>query len=84
MIEGTIFGVIRHPLYLGFTLWGIGQILAIQSIISVVLGIISIFCSWIAAKKEDEFNLKKFGNSYREYMKKVPMWNFIKGVRRKT
>ena len=84
LIEGTIFGVIRHPLYLGFTLWGIGQILAIQSIISVVLGIISIFCSWIAAKKEDKFNLKKFGNSYRDYMKKVPMWNFIKGMRRKT
>jgi len=84
LIEGTIFGVIRHPLYLGFTFWGIGQILAIQSIFSVVLGIIAVFCSWMAAKKEDEFNLKKFGNSYREYMKKIPMWNVFKGLRRKT
>lgn len=84
LIEGPIFGIIRHPLYLGFALWGIGQILAIQSIISVVLGIIAIFCSWMAAKKEDEFNLKKFGNSYREYMKKVPMWNVFKGMKRKN
>ncbi len=83
LVEGTIFGVIRHPLYLGFTLWAIGQILAIQSIISVVLGIIAVFFSWMAAKKEDEFNLKKFGNSYNEYMKKVPMWNVFKGMRRK-
>jgi len=81
LIEGTIFGVIRHPLYLGFTLWGISQILAIQSIISIVLGIIAIFCSWMAAKKEDEFNLKKFGNSYREYMTRVPMWNFFKKLK---
>ena len=83
LIEGTIFGVIRHPLYLGFTLWGIGQILAIQSIISVVLGIIAVFCSWMAAKKEDEFNLKKFGDSYKEYMQKVPMWNVMKGLRKR-
>jgi protein-S-isoprenylcysteine O-methyltransferase Ste14 len=75
--------VVRHPLYLGFALWGIGQILAIQSIISVVLGAIAIFCSWMASKKEDEFNLKKFGDSYREYMLKVPMWNVMKGLRKR-
>ena len=45
LIKGTIFGIIRHPLYLGFNLWGIGQILAIQSIITLVLGIIAVFCS---------------------------------------
>ena len=84
LIERTIFGVVRHPLYLGFALWGIGQILAIQSIISVVLGVIAIFCSWMAAIKEDEFNLKKFGNSYMDYMKKIPMWNVFKKVRKKT
>ncbi len=82
LIEGTIFSMARHPLYLGFALWGVGQILAIQSIISLVLGVIAVFCSWMAAKKEDEFNLKKFGDSYRKYMQKVPMWNLIKGFRK--
>ena len=82
MIEVTIFGVVRHPLYLGFALWGVGQILAIQSIISLVLGVIAVFCSWMASKKEDEFNLKKFGDGYRQYMKKVPMWNVVKGLRK--
>ena len=81
-IEGTIFSVVRHPLYLGFALWGIGQILAIQSIISAALGVIAVFCSWMASKKEDEFNLKKFGDDYRQYMKKVPMWNVVKGLRK--
>ena len=84
LIEGTIFGMVRHPLYLGFALWGIGQILAIQSIFSVFLGIIAVFCSWMASKKEDEFNLKKFGDKYRQYMRKVPMWNILKGLRKKS
>jgi len=84
LIEGTIFGIIRHPLYLGFALWGIGQILAIQSTISMILGIIAIFCAWMASKKEDEFNILKFGDDYREYMKKVPMWNVLKGLIRRS
>ena len=84
LIEGTIFGVVRHPLYLGFALWGIGQILAIQTVVSTRLGSVAIFCSWMAAKKEDEYNIKKFRDSYMEYMKKVPMWNIFKGLRSKS
>ena len=82
LIEGTIFGVIRHPLYLGLAIWGISQMLAIQSIISMILGITAMFCFWIASKKEDEFNIKKFGDSYREYMKKIPRWNVFQGLRK--
>jgi len=78
LIDGTIFGVIRHPLYLGFALWGTGQILVIQNIAATILGIAAIIFSWMASRKEDEFNIKKFGHSYREYMKKVPMWNVFK------
>jgi len=84
LIKGTIFGIIRHPLYLGFALWGIGQILAIQSTISMILGLIAISCAWMASKKEDEFNIMKFGDDYGEYMKKVPMWNVLEGLRRKS
>ena len=82
LIEGTIFGVIRHPLYLGLMIWGISQILKIQSILSTILGMAAILCFWMAGKKEDEFNVNKFGEGYREYMKKVPMWNVFKGLRR--
>jgi len=82
LIEGTIFGVIRHPLYLGLTIWGISQIFVIQSVISILLGILAIFCFWMSSKKEDEFNIKKFGDNYRDYMKKVPRANFLLGILR--
>ncbi|MEW6041398.1 MAG: hypothetical protein AB1633_07755 [Elusimicrobiota bacterium] len=31
--------------------------------------------------KEDTFNIEQFGDSYKEYMEKVPMWNAFKGLR---
>ena len=33
----------------------------------------AILFSYLAAKKEDEYNISKFGEKYKEYMKKVPM-----------
>jgi protein-S-isoprenylcysteine O-methyltransferase Ste14 len=36
----------------------------------------------MASRKEDEFNIKKFGDAYREYMKRVPMWNLFGGLRK--
>ena len=83
LIDSSIFRMVRHPLYLGGAIWNIGMILAIQLIPSTILGIIGFFCFWIASRKEDEFNIKKFGDEYREYMKKVPMWNFLKLFRKR-
>jgi len=36
----------------------------------------------MSAKTEAEYNLKKFGDEYKEYMKKVPMWNFLRGLKK--
>jgi len=82
LIEGDVFRLARHPLYLGGALLSLGILLITQSITSTVLGLISIFCYWMASREEDKFNIGKFGNSYREYMKEVPMWNAFKGIRK--
>jgi protein-S-isoprenylcysteine O-methyltransferase Ste14 len=78
LIEGGVYQIVRHPLYLGGALLTIGMILLLQSIPLTIFGFVAIFCFWAASKKEDEFNLKKFGDSYGIYMKKVPMWNFLR------
>ena len=82
LIEGSVYRIVRHPLYLGSALFTIGIILLIQSILSTIFGLVAIFCFWTASKKEDEFNIKKFGDSYRKYMKKVPMWDFLSGLKK--
>jgi len=84
LVKGTIFGVIRHPLYLALALWALSQMLAIQSILSLIFGGMAIFCFWMASVREDEFNLTKFGDSYREYLKKVPRWNLVKSFRKRS
>lgn len=80
LIEGDVFRLVRHPLYLGGALLSLAILLVTQSITSVVSGLIGIFCYWMASRKEDIFNIEKFGNSYGEYMKRVPMWNAFKSL----
>lgn len=82
IVDTSIFRVVRHPLYLGGAIATVGIMLVIQSILSTILGLVAFFCFWVASKKEDEINIQKFGESYKEYMKKVPMWNFLKGLKR--
>lgn len=79
-IEDGIFRIVRHPLYLGSALFSVGLMLLIQSIPSALLGIVAIICFGVASKKEDAHNIGKFGDRYKRYIDKVPMWNIFKGV----
>jgi protein-S-isoprenylcysteine O-methyltransferase Ste14 len=83
LIDRGLFGVIRHPLYLGVALWSLGLVLKIQLILPSFLGMVAFGCSWMACKTEDEFNVEKFGEGYREYMTVVPAWNVLKELRRR-
>ena len=83
LIDRGLFGVIRHPLYLGVALWSLGLVLKIQLVLPAMLGIVAFGCSWAASKKEDEFNVEKFGEGYQEYMTMVPAWNVLKGLGRR-
>ena len=80
IIERNVFKIVRHPLYLGGAIFAVGFILVVQSIFTLILSLICIFCFFMASKLEDSYNLKKFGNSYAEYTKKVPRWNFLLGL----
>jgi protein-S-isoprenylcysteine O-methyltransferase Ste14 len=80
-VQNGVYRVTRHPMFFGTAIWSFALVLVIQSLISVILALIAIFCFWMASKKEEEFNLTKFGNEYRKYLDTVPRWNFIKGMK---
>lgn len=82
VVDTGIYGIIRHPMWLGMAIWSIALVLVFQSILSIVLSTVAIVCFRMGALKEDEFNVKEFGDAYREYMKRVPTWNFLKGLRK--
>ena len=82
VVQTGIYGIVRHPMWLGMAIWSAALILVFQSFFSIVLSTVAVVCFRMGATKEDEFNIKEFGDAYREYIKKVPMWNIFKGLRR--
>lgn len=82
LVESGIYRVVRDPLYLGSAVFVLGEMLIIQSVVSAALGAVAILCFWMASRMEVAFNLEKFGNDYRGYMERVPMWNIVSGLLR--
>lgn len=80
-IDTGMYGIIRQPITLGLALWSLALILVFQSALSLILGIIVIFCSRMSAVKEADYNIKKFGDIYKDYINRVPLWNIFKGIR---
>jgi len=81
-INKGLYSCIRQPMTLGMAIWSIALILVFQSILTIILGLVSALCFWMAARKESDHNIKKFGNAYIEYVKKVPMWNVLRRLRK--
>jgi protein-S-isoprenylcysteine O-methyltransferase Ste14 len=80
LVTTGIYSIIRHPQYLAGMLLGFSFMLISQHWLVLVLGIPFITIFYIAALDEDKTCLKKFGYSYREYIKKVPRTNLILGI----
>ena len=82
LVTTGIYQIVRHPMSLGMVIGTIGLMLTFQSFLSIILGVLAIFCVYVYSKKEDTFNIEQFGSSYEDYMRKVPMWNIFKGLRK--
>ena len=82
VVDNGVFRIVRHPMWFGMIIWSVALMLVSQSVPAIVLGIAALNLFRIAAIKETEFNIEKFGDPYRDYIKRAPMWNFFKGLRR--
>lgn len=82
LVKTGIMKIVRHPMYLGTAIAAFALILVFQSLLSVVLSIIAIVLLWMASKMEDDYNIERFGDSYRKHMTRVPRWNFFSGLRK--
>ena len=82
LVKTGIMRIVRHPMYLGTAIAAFALILVFQSILSIVLSIIAIVLLWMASKMEDDYNIERFGDSYRKHMALVPRWNIFKGLRK--
>ena len=85
LVKDGAYGIVRHPAFLaGLILVIVLPIILaskIQFTLFTVLGIIAVFIAlYLQALNEEKVNIRKWGDEYRRYMKKVPRFNFILGL----
>ena len=81
LVTTGIYGEVRHPQYLGFLLITLGMNVLWITISTLLLWPILVILYYRLAKEEDKKMAERFGEEYRKYTKKVPM--FIPRLRMK-
>ena len=73
VIGKGVFGIVRHPIYLGAILFYLGLLVITFSIIATGIWVLIITFYYFNSKHEEKLLLGKFGKDYEEYKKEVPM-----------
>jgi len=79
------FQIMRHPEVFGSMMWMYLLPIILSSKVpftplSVVAIIVMIIYSYYGTCAEEKLDIEKWGDEYRQYMKEVPRFNFLKGL----
>ena len=80
LVNTGIYSIVRHPQYITFILFAFSGMLLFQHWIAIMLGIPVIPLTYFDLINADKDAIKKFGDNYKTYMKKVPRANFLLGL----
>jgi protein-S-isoprenylcysteine O-methyltransferase Ste14 len=78
------YGIVRHPQYLGYVCLSIGFTLQSQAWPAAVLGALSVALFYALAVAEERQLVARFGDGYIEYCRRVPRFNLLAGLLRRT
>ncbi len=76
LVTAGMFSYVRHPMYSSLIAMILGMTVASGVVIMIFPAALVSMLTVLTALKEEEFLIKKFGDEYREYMKRVP-YRFI-------
>ena len=82
MTDG-VYGVVRHPLYLGAMLLFCAMFCFMPTWLMSMLSFINVGVIERFVEKEEEGNWAKFGEDYERYAEAVPRYNLIVGLVRR-
>jgi len=83
LIKENVYGIIRHPEYLGHIMILTGFTLMSKNLVTLALSIFLIVSLYYAAVSEERELVKVYGEDYLNYSKMVPRMNLILGLLRK-
>ena len=82
IVSTKIYSLIRHPQYFGGLMAHIGISFLLSSFFSLILTPLVILLNFLVAWKEEKELIKEFGDTYKNYRERVPMF-FPKFKKRK-
>ena len=74
VIRKSVFGVVRHPVYLSEILLYLGLLMLSISLAAAVVWVIAIGFLHYISRYEERMLLVRFGEDYENYMREVPIW----------
>lgn len=78
LVTTGIYGVIRHPSYLGFVISSLGWVLGFRSGVGVVLTLAMVPVLVARIRAEEALLLDQFGDEYAAYCRRT--WRMVPGV----
>ena len=80
LVKTNIYAIVRHPQYTAGILFSLALVFISQNWLIAVMGAVVIVLLYIDILMTDKYEIEKFDNEYKDYMRKVPRTNFILGI----
>jgi len=80
VVESGIYGIVRHPMYVGAMIMFFSHIFLGQNWIAAIGTIVALVCCYLIILSDEEQSSEKYGDDYKRYMQKVPRMNFVVGI----
>jgi protein-S-isoprenylcysteine O-methyltransferase Ste14 len=74
VIRKSVFGRVRHPIYLGELLLYAALLMFSLSLAAAAIALIAFLFLHFISRHEEKLLLRRFGGEYETYMREVPMW----------
>jgi protein-S-isoprenylcysteine O-methyltransferase Ste14 len=80
VVDSGLYSIIRHPQYTSGLLFSFALILISQTWCITGMSLVTMLLMYKDILLADSHEVEKFGEAYRQYMKKVPRTNLILGI----
>jgi protein-S-isoprenylcysteine O-methyltransferase Ste14 len=80
LIDRGVYGVVRHPMYLGAILLFLSWVFLLPHWVVLLISLTNAVIVYWFILQGERSNVAKFGDSYRRYMETVPRVNLFAGL----
>jgi len=83
VVDRGLYGLVRHPQYLGYMMLAFGFVLLSQDWLALALAGVGVSGFYLQAVEEEKECLARFGQAYERYRRRVPRFNLVLGLVRR-